>query len=250
MPAPKPNQTSTRRLRARRAALVAVVAVVLLVAACSSEKDSSPDTSTIAPATLSDYLVASLSLTAGEARCVIDRAQGSLDEQTMRGLIADPASASADRAAFDGVLSACSFTQTTGSSIARVEGQPFTYGDDAELDALWDRCSAEGTAVCDELYNRSPQNSEYEAFADTCGGRGPSRVACAPDALSGSAPPAGVRDPQNYGDSPELDALWDQCAGGDGQACIALEFQAPAGSAYAAFGASCGNRPDDQSCSG
>lgn len=48
-----------------------------------------------------------------------------------------------------------------------------SYGEDAELDRLWDAC-AEGSAVaCDDLYSESPLGSEYEEFGDTCGGRFP-----------------------------------------------------------------------------
>ncbi|GIG53556.1 DUF4190 domain-containing protein [Demequina activiva] len=57
------------------------------------------------------------------------------------------------------------------------ENDPFfsdaqTYGDNAELDALWDQCAAGDDGACDELYNASPIGSEYEEFGDTCGERG------------------------------------------------------------------------------
>lgn len=45
------------------------------------------------------------------------------------------------------------------------------YGDDAELDALWDRCDAGEMVYCDVLYERSPVGSEYEEFGETCGAR-------------------------------------------------------------------------------
>lgn len=47
-----------------------------------------------------------------------------------------------------------------------------TYGDNAELDALWDSCAAGDMAACDDLYFESPLGSEYEEFGDTCGGIG------------------------------------------------------------------------------
>jgi hypothetical protein len=47
-----------------------------------------------------------------------------------------------------------------------------TYGDDPELDALWDACAAGDNVACDDLYSQSPFGSEYEAFGDTCGERG------------------------------------------------------------------------------
>lgn len=48
---------------------------------------------------------------------------------------------------------------------------PDSYGDDAYLDQLWDRCEAGDGAACDELYWESPAGSEYEEFGDTCGRR-------------------------------------------------------------------------------
>lgn len=45
-----------------------------------------------------------------------------------------------------------------------------------------------------------------------------------------------------YGDNPVLDALWDACEGGDGEACDDLYFQSPGGSAYEEFGDTCGGR--------
>jgi hypothetical protein len=50
-------------------------------------------------------------------------------------------------------------------------GEPFAYGDDPALDALWDSCEAGDMASCDQLYRESPVDSEYESFGDTCGNR-------------------------------------------------------------------------------
>lgn len=46
-----------------------------------------------------------------------------------------------------------------------------TYGDIPELDPLWDQCGAGDDAACDDLYWQSPIGSEYESFAQNCGGR-------------------------------------------------------------------------------
>jgi hypothetical protein len=46
-----------------------------------------------------------------------------------------------------------------------------TYGDDPELDALWDACADGDDGACDELFQVSPIDSGYEAFGDSCGGR-------------------------------------------------------------------------------
>ncbi len=47
-----------------------------------------------------------------------------------------------------------------------------SYGDDPELDALWDDCAAGDMQACDDLYMNSPFDSEYEDFANNCGNAG------------------------------------------------------------------------------
>lgn len=51
-------------------------------------------------------------------------------------------------------------------------GEPDSYGDDEELDALWDDCDDGDDDACNELFWTSPSGSEYETFGSTCGGRG------------------------------------------------------------------------------
>jgi hypothetical protein len=56
-----------------------------------------------------------------------------------------------------------------------------------------------------------------------------------------------------YGDDPELDALYDDCAGGDAAACDDLYINSAAGSEYEQFGGTCGNRfefSDTEPCEG
>lgn len=48
--------------------------------------------------------------------------------------------------------------------------EPDAYGDDPELDALYDDCEDGDMAACDTLFFDSPIGSEYEAFAESCGG--------------------------------------------------------------------------------
>ncbi len=43
--------------------------------------------------------------------------------------------------------------------------EPFAYGDDEELDGLWDACEAGDEEACDDLYWLSPIGSEYETYA-------------------------------------------------------------------------------------
>ena len=47
-----------------------------------------------------------------------------------------------------------------------------SYGDDPELDVLWDACEAGDDVACDDLYWESPLGSEYESFGLSCAGRG------------------------------------------------------------------------------
>ncbi|MFP4511906.1 MAG: DUF2510 domain-containing protein [Acidimicrobiales bacterium] len=59
-----------------------------------------------------------------------------------------------------------------------------TYGDNPELDALWDACEDGDGDACDELYFTSEVGSEYEEFGDTCGGRfPPGEVLCSMEDL-------------------------------------------------------------------
>ena len=115
----------------------------------------------------------------------------------------------------------------------------FTYGDNPQLDALWDACEAGDGAACDTLYMSAPSGSEYEEFGDTCGGQAAGGDFCAEDAVE---PDTGSTDAQGYGSDPALDALWDACAGGSGTACDDLYWGSPGGSEYEDFGGTCGGR--------
>ena len=61
-------------------------------------------------------------------------------------------------------------------------------------------------------------------------------------------PEGGLPGPKERGDSPELDALWDACAAGFGQACDDLFARATMGSEYEDFGATCGRRTREVQC--
>ncbi|MEM9651378.1 MAG: hypothetical protein AAGA65_04730 [Actinomycetota bacterium] len=49
--------------------------------------------------------------------------------------------------------------------------QPFTFGDDPTLDALWAACEEGSGRSCDQLFAAAPLDSEYEEFGVTCGRR-------------------------------------------------------------------------------
>lgn len=46
-----------------------------------------------------------------------------------------------------------------------------TYGDNLQLDALWDACTVGDPFACDDLYKVAAIGSEYEQYGRTCGGR-------------------------------------------------------------------------------
>lgn len=116
------------------------------------------------------------------------------------------------------------------------DAEAFTYGDDAELDAMWDDCDAGDMTACDSLYWLSAIDSEYETFGSTCGLTGPpTSGGCSGETDFGTS--AGG----SYGDDPTLDALYDACAAGDMVACDDLYWDSPLGSDYEAFAATCGD---------
>jgi hypothetical protein len=49
--------------------------------------------------------------------------------------------------------------------------EAMSYGDDPELDLLWDQCEAGQMSSCSDLYYGSPWGSDYEEFGETCGQR-------------------------------------------------------------------------------
>ncbi len=114
-----------------------------------------------------------------------------------------------------------------------------TYGDNPELDALWDACGGGDGAACDELYWISPIGSDYEDYGNTCGDRVKDGAFSCEEAIGGNIEvPSG--DALYYGDDAHLDGLWDACAQGNGQACDDLYWESPIGSEYEDFGNTCG----------
>jgi hypothetical protein len=49
--------------------------------------------------------------------------------------------------------------------------EPYDYGDDIVLDALYEDCDLGSMVACDRLYQQSPGSSAYEYFGITCGRR-------------------------------------------------------------------------------
>lgn len=113
------------------------------------------------------------------------------------------------------------------------------YGSDRDFDALWDLCADGRYWACDVLYEISPVGSQYEFFAETCGERIDTTEWCTDE--------FNTPVPENYGDDPYLDALWDLCelnGPGGPDACDELMMVSPLESRYDEFGFSCGDRFD------
>lgn len=61
-------------------------------------------------------------------------------------------------------------------------------------------------------------------------------------------PDVELAGPKEHGDDPDLDALWDRCAVGYGQACDDLFDRAVLGSPYEQFAVTCGQRTREAQC--
>ncbi len=66
------------------------------------------------------------------------------------------------------------------------------YGDDAELDALWNSCEAGDGTACDDLYILSEGGTSYEEFGGSCGGRFPDTDEHCADLMDKTDPAAGT----------------------------------------------------------
>lgn len=122
------------------------------------------------------------------------------------------------------------------------------YGDDPELDALWDECEAGDWQACDDLFLASPWDSEYEEFAATCGYRLDHTAWDCVSEMSGEEGSeedddggTSLSDAYTYGDHEDLDVMWDACEV-DAVLCDLLTALSPEGSEYKEFGRTCGGR--------
>ena len=98
--------------------------------------------------------------------------------------------------------------------------------------------------IIDELDARGISASDISDAAEGGGtiprGAQAAFGACIPPSAGGTSPSDQPVD--TYGSDPTLDALWDDCAEGDGAACDYLYFRSPIGSDYESFGDTCGRR--------
>ena len=124
-------------------------------------------------------------LTTTQAACYVDHVRASLGSRYLEpdahpsAPIADRLTAIRDDCVGLSGLGALGADGSGGSSAGAGGGVPSTeagnlplrHGDAPALDALWSRCAAGYGQACDDLFDRSPIGSQYEAFALTCGGR-------------------------------------------------------------------------------
>jgi hypothetical protein len=121
---------------------------------------------------LTASIVAGLDLEEDDARCLAQAAVDELGAEAM-SLIASAALDGEDAGKLDDTMSAaadeCGVSEDAFDD--QFDSDAFAYGDDPELDALYDSCAGGDGAACDDLYLNSAAGSEYEQFAGTCGDR-------------------------------------------------------------------------------
>lgn len=131
-----------------------------------------------------------------------------------------------------------------------ITGDPMNFGDDPTLDALYTACGDGDWQACDDLYDSAPIDSEYFAFADTCGGAWDAGTTtyCVEAMTEGgdegddvSSGPAG----DGAAEQAYFAALTEACGAQEWAACDELYWQSPSGSTEEAFGRSCGGATDD-----
>ena len=130
----------------------------------------------------------------------------------------------------------------TSTEIGAEAAPPVDLGTDPELDALAQSCFDGDLVACDHLFLRSPIESPYEEYGDTCGGRqaaGTGRF-CGLETVE--APSGEPIPPEGLGTDPQLDALAESCYAGDMGTCDELYGSADSGSAYQIYGDTCAGR--------
>ena len=124
-----------------------------------------------------DLLVATIVAGAGlednDAQCVADGMIDSLGAEAMTILASAARDGSGDIGKLDDEMrragDACGIPPEAFDDPFNADAN--AYGDDPELDALYDDCAAGDAVACDDLYTGSAPGSEYEQFGGTCGNR-------------------------------------------------------------------------------
>ncbi len=175
---------SKRGLVIGGAILAAVVLAVVAFMALGGDDD---DDASEVRAELAAQFRGSSDLSDEQADCVADHVVDEIGADRFEDVDFDADEPPADLAddlfaAATGSLEACDIDPAdfagTGDDDKPVDddgdepsGDVDDYGDDPELDALYDECEAGDYEACDDLYNQSPSGSAYEDFGDTCGDR-------------------------------------------------------------------------------
>jgi hypothetical protein len=125
---------------------------------------------------LAATIVAGLSLDEHVARCVANGIVDSLGPEAMAILASAALDGSGDVVKLDDEMRRAGETcgvppETFDEQFDSANSDANAYGDDPELDALYDDCAAGDATACDDLYTVSAPGSEYEQFGGTCGDR-------------------------------------------------------------------------------
>ena len=115
---------------------------------------------------------------------------------------------------------------------------PMRYGDNADLDNLYNQCANGDDQACNDLFLQSNETSEYSFFAALCG----FRDCVIPISETFENDTSETDIPFFYGEDDFLDNLYDQCADGNDEACDDLFWQSVGGSEYGNFALTCGGR--------
>lgn len=190
-------------------------------------------------------------------------------QPTVEGFLADPGTVEADCDSTPPVVpdgwihewdaDGWDYEEWAGGWEDSLEPEADSYGDDAELDALWDACADGDLRACDDLYWNSAWDSDYETFGSTCGERsshsyggcefGAEQEAAAAEADAAAAAAQEADEEEQRQAEAEaqaaLDALVVDCEAGDMQACDDLSWEAAWGSDEEAVGDSCGGHYPD-----
>ena len=128
------------------------------------------------------------------------------------------------------------FDETSQAAIAGEAGSgPQAYGDDADLDSLYDACDGGDDRACDLLFVNASQESEYWLLAIDCAGRGETDGFCTEGIVAASD---GFADAS----SPGLEVLTVDCEAGDMIACDTLFGIAQIGTTAENTGYTCGGK--------
>jgi len=149
------------KLRVNSTKIFLSIALGLFLASCGSEQQA------LTQSELSEKLISE-----GTNESIVDCVSGLYlseypDSERTESLINDLSEACQDASDELAILDSKPSEETDKLAFA----EPIDYGDDEDLDILWDQCEAGTGKSCDELFMNSPISSEYEKFGLSCGRR-------------------------------------------------------------------------------